>query len=129
MTLKISDYFPLTFAHDFLFRIKNGGRNVWEVSLENDSISVKRNGRLQFSLDMLSVDSIYAENKDMFTYEEIFLIFGVKEKRYWIGEHFQNFENVLKALEIRFPFLCDDWYVKLNESKAFEKQQILLWKK
>jgi hypothetical protein len=110
--------------HDFLFRVRHGGENVWNVAVENDSVVLRKNDNIRGSIKFSDVESIEAINRQALIHVDIYLVFATPNETLWVGEFANGFENIAKEILGRYPEIREGWYGELNT-----KDRITVWRK
>jgi hypothetical protein len=105
------------------------GVDVWKVAPEGEQIRIYKNNRLEDCIALPSIGNIRAFNKDMLTWDEMFLDLESDGRHHLISERYEVFEEVAKYLADKFELNPSDWRQELNRSGAFERITIELWKK
>jgi hypothetical protein len=117
------------YLHDVLFRLRNGGRDVWSVSIADGDVVLRKNGMLHAFINLEDVRSIEAVNRDMFTWEEIVLVFASAGKTLSVYEFTEGFDRLAEEIATRFPGPCEGWRKELNGVPAFVEKRITVWEK
>lgn len=115
--------------HDFVCRLRQGGKDVHELVVDGGSVLINKNGRVCNQLSLEAVDAVWAINKDVQTHEEIFLVIDSGPRTVWISERFSGFDRLSQEIESRFPLNIADWYSKLSNNGPCEDEGILLWRR
>ncbi len=114
---------------DVIHRIKNGGNDVFEILLNDDSVSLQKNGKLLTCINWADIQSIAVGKLDRVTYDPIVIYLahspdgnnGTGFEEFMLG-----FSELIIELNSRYS-LDSSWLNRVNDD-AFKSNWKMLWK-
>lgn len=116
--------------HDFIFRLKNRGKDFYVLSISESKFTLKKNGLVTKEFEWKNVSRIYAKNFDDITVDVFAFVFKLDDGSFvTVSENYSNFEELEKALDKQFPNLNQTAIKDIYNSKPFQELKALIWER
>lgn len=119
-----------TLFRDFLFRVKDGEKNVFAIEVSTESVSLLKNDVVLTRINWADVSSIAAFRQDRITYDPIVIcLVHSPDEKYGtsFSEFVKGFDGLVLEINTRYS-LDGDWFNRVNVG-VFDENLELLWKR